>query len=155
MKKIRRWLGLALVLLVGGLLVAAFLEPTQIVRGFLAGDSFYRGRPSRYWREYLREDGRSGKVSRSNVRQFRDTRAAFAVLCKCASDPDRNVRWPAITLFGHGGERSEKILSVLVHALDDDDMEVRLQANRALAYWGSMARSAVPALANRLNDPEL
>ena len=154
MKRIWLWLGLGLVLLVSGTILTVFLEPTQIVRGYLMGDAFYRGRPTRYWREYLRADGLYGTVSSMNVRQFRDTHGAFAVLRECASDSDRNVRWPAIALLGRGDGRSEQILSVLVGALDDEDMEVRLKAISALDHWGPMARSAVPALANRLNDPE-
>lgn len=152
MKKPWRWVCIGLLFLVSGGIVAALLEPTQTVRGYFAGDAFYRSRPTRYWRKYLREDGRYESLSSRNVSRFRDTHAAFAVLRVCASDPNRNVRWSAIALLGAGEARSEEILSVLVGALDDEDSGVRLQAVKALDHWGPMARSAVPALAYRLKN---
>lgn len=155
MKKPWFWVCVGFLFLLTGVVLAALVEPTQTVRGYFAGDAFYRRRPTRYWREYLRADGRYGKLSTANVRQFQDTSAAFAVLRACASDPDRNVRWSAIVLLGRGNGRSEQILSVLVAALEDEDVEVCLQAIRALDHWGPMARSAVPALAKLLKDPEI
>ncbi|HTU16426.1 MAG TPA: HEAT repeat domain-containing protein [Gemmataceae bacterium] len=152
MKKHWLWLCVGFVILVSGGIVAALLEPTQTVRGYFAGDAFYRGRPTRYWRKYLRADGGYGRVSSTNVSRFSDTHAAFAVLRECASDPHWKVRRSAIALLGAGEARSEEILSVLVGALDDEDEAVRLQAVKALDHWGPMARSAVPALANRLKN---
>ena len=155
MKKTWLWLSLGLVLLVGGTILTAFLEPTQIIRGYFAGDAFYRDRPTRYWRKVLREEGLRGTVSRKTIVQFHDVHGALPILRECAQDPDRNVRWPAITVLGQNDGRSEQILSVLVDALDDQDIEVRLKAIDALVRWGRMARSAIPALASRLYDPEL
>jgi HEAT repeat protein len=155
MKKRRFWVYAGLVILMSGGIATALLEPTQTVRGYLAGDAFYRGRPTRYWREVLRENGRNGTIPSMTVRRFLDTHAAFPVLRACARDPDRNVRWPAIALLGHGEARTEQILSALVGALDDEDLEVRLKAVTSLGSWGPMARSAVSALTNRLSDPEL
>lgn len=155
MKKRRLWICVGLLALVSTMVLAVLLEPTQIIRGYIAGDAFYRDRPTRYWREQLRADGRTGHLRQKIVGLFRETQEAFPVLRVCASDPDRNVRWPAIALLGHGNARSEAILSVLVVALDDEDMEVRLQAIGGLDQWRRMARSAVPALAKHLKDPEL
>lgn len=155
MKKNWLWLVLILALLLGNAILWSFLDSTQTVRGFVMGDAFYQGRPTRYWRVYLREDGYYGALSRMNLQRFSDTHAAFAVLRACASDPDPTVRWPAIALLGRGETQSEEILSVLVNALDDEDVEVRLQAVRALDHWGPIARSAVPALAKLLKDPEI
>jgi hypothetical protein len=72
----------------------------------------------------------------------------------CAVDADRNVRWPAISLLGRSGLRTQSALDVLVRALDDPDVEVRLQAAAALSEWGPMARTAIQSLAARLRDPE-
>ena len=154
MRKRWLWVCVGLVILNGGIGVV-FLESTHTVSGFFAGDAFYQGRPTRYWREILRANGRNNTIPFTTVRQFFDIYTAFPVLRECASDPDRNVRWPAIYLLGRGEARSEKIVSVLVGALDDEDMEVRLQAISALDHWGPTARSAIPALVHRLKDPEL
>jgi HEAT repeats len=155
MRKRWLWLGLVAVLLLGGAVLAALLEPTRVVRGLLAGEPFYRGRPLSYWREVLRDGGRNGNIPDSTVGEFYDAHAAFPVLRGCARDPDRNVRWPAIALLSRGGVRSQQVLDVLLAALEDDDVEVRLKAVGALARWGPMARPALPALTARLQDPEL
>ncbi|HZV04036.1 MAG TPA: HEAT repeat domain-containing protein [Gemmataceae bacterium] len=155
MKKRRLWVCIGLLLLVIGGILTALLEPTQTVRGYFAGDAFYRGRPTRYWREQLRADGRDFYVSQKNVQLFRETQEAFPVLRACASDPNRYVRWRVIALLGQGNARSEDILSVLVGALDDGNVDVCLKAISALDQWGPMARSAVPALAKLLKDPEI
>jgi hypothetical protein len=52
MRKFRLRVCIGLLFLVMGGILAALLEPTQTVRGYFAGDAFYRGRPTRYWREY-------------------------------------------------------------------------------------------------------
>src|SRR5262245_51296912 len=155
MRKLRLWLCLlAVVVLVAAALVA-FFEPTRTVWGLLAGEPFFRERSLSYWREVLREHGRNGNIPPSTANPFWDTHAAFPVLRACARDPDRNVRWPAVALFGRGGLRTTQVLDLLVNALEDEDVEVRLKAIGVLAGWGRMARGAVPALVARFQDPEL
>jgi hypothetical protein len=153
MRKGRFWLCLGVVL-AGAAALAALLEPTRVVRGYLAGEVFHRGRPTSYWREVLREHGRQGGIPPETARQFRDGYAAFPVLSACARDPDPHVRWPAIGLIGQSGARTEQALAALVEALGDESVEVRLKALEALGGWGRMARPAVPVIAGRLTDPE-
>jgi hypothetical protein len=156
MRKRRRWLPLVVLLLVGAGTLAALLEPTRTVRGLLAGEPFFRGRSASSWREVLREQGRNGRIPAATVRQFRfHGNEAFGVLRQCAGDPDRNVRWPAIALMRESDLRTQPVLEVLMSALDDPGLAVRLQAIDTLAGWGPMARQAVPALIARLEDPEL
>jgi hypothetical protein len=151
----KRWVWLCLaVVLFGAAVLAALLEPTHTVPGWLAGEPFYRGRPARYWREVLRKHGRNNRPPIGIIRQFRDGHAAFPVLRECAHDPDRNVRWPAIARLSLDDLRDEQVLAVLVGALEDGDPEVRLLATSGLAHWGPTARDAIPALAARLQDPE-
>jgi hypothetical protein len=154
MRKRRVWLWL-LVMVLSGAALAAFLEPTGTVRGLLAREPFYRGRPVRYWREVLRQDGRNGSITGATVGRFWGAHTALPVLRACAHDSDRNVRWPAVALLGHGGLRTQQVLDILVEALEDGDIEVRLKAVGALAEWGPMARPAIPALTERLKDQEL
>jgi hypothetical protein len=155
MSKRRCCFWLLVALLVGAAVIGAILEPTGTVPALLAGEPFYRGRPTRYWREVLREEGRSGKISTTTASKFLGGHEAFPVLRECARDSDRNVRWTAITLLGNGGLRTQQLLDLLVEALDDGDVEVRLKSVGALARWGPMAKQAVPALTARLQDPEL
>jgi len=154
MKKRTLWLCLVPILLVS-LVVVALLEPNRIVRGFFAGEAFFRGRPTSYWREVLRKHGRAGNIPRETAVQFMDGPPAFPVLRACASDPDPLVRWPAIGLLGESGIRSQEALELLAEALHDEHIEVRLKALSTLARWGPKARPAVPALVERLKDPEL
>ncbi len=153
MKRFWVWVCVGLFLVIG--VIVAWLEPTQTIRGFFAGDAFYRGRPTRYWRKVLRVEGRSSNISSATAAQFRETQEAFPVLRACASDPEWSVRGAAVALLGQGNARSEEILAVLVGALDDANGDVCLKAIRALDQWGPMARPAVPALAKLLKDPEI
>src|SRR3954447_5065819 len=98
MRKRRIWFSLVAVFLFGAAVLTALLEPTHTVRGLLAGEPFYRGRPASSWREVLREHGRNGSIPVATAGQFRDAHSALPVLRECARDPDRNVRWPAIAL---------------------------------------------------------
>jgi hypothetical protein len=154
MKKRPVWLVLGLVFFGVAAVLAALLEPTGTVRGLLAGEPFYRGRPLRYWRELLREHGRSGTVPTATSKQFLQAHEALPVLRECARDPDRDVRWPAIAVLAHGSLRTQQVLGMLIEALGDDDAEVRVKAVDALASWGPTARSAIPALTARLTDAE-
>jgi hypothetical protein len=53
-----------------------------------------------------------------------------------------------------GDFRHQRLLDSLIAALEDDDIEVRLQAILTLSAWGKMARTALPSLISRLQDPE-
>jgi hypothetical protein len=53
-----------------------------------------------------------------------------------------------------GDFRHQRLLDALIAALEDDDIEVRLQAILTLSAWGKMARAALPFLISRLQDPE-
>ena len=46
MKKRRVWLCLIVVFLLTAVVLLAFFEPNRILRGLLAGEPFYRERPS-------------------------------------------------------------------------------------------------------------
>ena len=103
------------------------------VRGFLAGEPFYQGRPARYWREVLRKCGRAGNIPLETATRFQSTKATLPVLRVCARDPDRNVRWPAVALLGQRDYPTQASQEVLIEALQDRDTEVRLQAIFGLA----------------------
>jgi hypothetical protein len=155
MKKRRVWLWLVSGFVFGAVILAALLEPNRILRGLLAGEPFYRGRPASYWRQVLRDCGQNGGIPLTTAKEFHTTKEILPVLRVCAGDPDRNVRWPAIALLGQRDYPTQPAQEVLVEALEDEDNEVRLQAIRGLAKWGRMSRPAIPALTAHLHDSEL
>lgn len=71
-----------------------------------------------------------------------------------ATNPRRRVlaAW-ACHRLGASAAAPEEIVAILVRALGDPDPGVRTTAARALGEMGSGARSAVPALLERLADP--
>jgi hypothetical protein len=162
MRRMRKWLLVAAATLVCFLIVAALLEPNQILVGLICGDEFYQVRPTRYWREVLREDGEKNRLSDDTISTLEIRASAIPVLRTCARDPDRNVRWPAIFLLGKLGRiHLHEVLPLLREALNDDDAEVRVQAILALARidpvrrLGPSARSIAADLVPLVkDDPE-
>jgi hypothetical protein len=153
----KRWLSIGLLALLGVVaLLAAFLEPTHIVRGYLAHEKFYRQRPASYWREVLRSYGVQGTVPEEDRESFGrfPHDEAIPILLEFARDPDPQVRWPAVALLGRVGYRTTSLLDTFVAALSADDPRVRFEAVISLARWGPMARTAIPTLTALLKDPE-
>jgi hypothetical protein len=151
----RRIVRVGVFLLLISAIAAAILEPTGTVRAFLVGESFYRSRPLRHWREILREQGEQGGITREAWGKFWDADTVLPVLLACARDPDRNVRWPAVALIAHHGRGKREAFTALAHALKDEDVAVRLKAVNGLGSWGPMAREGTPELTDALEDKEL
>jgi hypothetical protein len=145
------WLALAALFLALGL-IAAF-EPTQTIRALIAGEDFFRWRPTRYWREVLRAEGQANRLTDSTFDTFRGS-SAVPVLLACLADPDRNVRWPAAALLPRTGAPAGRLVAPLRVALRDPDIEVRLHAILSLGVLGANARAAVPDLLKLLRDPQ-
>jgi hypothetical protein len=150
----KRWLllGIGLCLVLSALLWSVF-DPSRIVRGLVAGEPFYQGKPTSYWRRILRADGEQGRISRETEKQFGWHSEGVPVLLDCSRDPDRNVRWPAIYLLRRGNYRNQRILDLLIESPNDTDSEVRLQAILTLGAWERAAQPAIPVLTTLLQDP--
>jgi hypothetical protein len=147
MSRTRRWLLVGAGSLLVVLIATALLEPNRILVGLLQGDAFFQWRPTRYWREVLRQDGVQGRISDETIATFKVRESAVPVLRACALDQDRNVRWPAVLLIGRVGRlHTHAALPGLREALQDEDVEVRLQATIALGNMGTNAMSAGPDL---------
>src|SRR5262249_40252929 len=117
--------------------------------------AFFQWRPTHYWREVLRQDGVQGRVSDETIATFKLRESAVPVLRACALDQDRNVRWPAVLLLRRGGRlHTPGALPGLREALQDEDVEVRLQATIALGNMGTNAMSAGPDLVETMKDPD-
>lgn len=154
MKLTRRRLWLFLTLMLVAVIAGLALVPglPGIVSGYIAGEPFFRDRPLRHWREVLRTQGRNGHIDDETVASFWNGHRALPVLRELTNDADSKVRWPALTLLGQSGLRTQEVLNLFISALSDEDVEVRLHATAVLDGWGPMAKNAVPALVERLND---
>lgn len=135
-----------------GLLLAVKYDPTHIVPGLLRNEAFFRGYPTGYWREVIGADGRAGEIDINTVLLFKDP-DAVPVLLECLSDPDANVRWPSVILLQRAGSARE-VEPALRRALDDADLDVRLQALRALGRLGHEAAPAVPRILELSKDDD-
>jgi HEAT repeats len=97
-------------------------------------------------------------VSNETLDIFKFQESAIPVLGACACDSDSNVRWPAVILLGSVARgNSRAALSFLCQALKDENVEVRLQAIRALKPLGANAANAGPQLValTRDGDPQI
>jgi hypothetical protein len=153
-KNRRRWLAALACVLVLAATVGTILEPNRIVRGWLAGEPFFRWRPASYWKEVLRAapgDKPPYRKSRAGLYPKED---ALNVLLLCARDADPNVRRPALYLLAEGHVRLYVIRDALTDALADPDLQARLTAVNGLAGYGPRASSCVPAIIPLLHDSE-
>jgi hypothetical protein len=149
-KTVLKWLALAVMgaTAIGG----ALFEPTGIVRGVIRKESFFRHRPTSYWREVLRADGQAGRLSPETLETFGEL-DAIPILRKCATDVDADVRWPATVLIQQIGS-IEDVIGVLSNALNDSDQDIRLTAIRGLGHQRREALSELPKLVELTKDPD-
>ena len=74
-------------------------------------------------------------------------RSAAPDLVKALRDPNRFVRWAAARTLGKMAPVDpEQVVPGLAFLLNDQDLDLRLQAANSLGLYGAEARAAVPAL---------
>jgi hypothetical protein len=141
MKK-KRWLLLPGILLIAAL--AVWLEPTRIVWGYLMGDSFYAGRPTRYWSQEIERWTEKGprKAAAPASPGMMDQIKAYIGLD--VSEPDTPV-------VLHGDPEA---LSVLAELLKDNNAILRRQAAMVLAMTQPPIPGAVSPLTEALSDSD-
>jgi HEAT repeat protein len=74
-------------------------------------------------------------------------------LLRCMEDPDSAVRAVAVISLGRLQAPPDRVVTEVVPCLGDHDAEVRYAAAVVLAGYGADAKSAIPALKERLQDP--
>src|SRR5262249_2270157 len=146
------WLGLVVLVLVA---VGVFLfEPTGVLLGWVSGESFFQGRPTRYWRKALRDRDADPAGYKQSLQALKAGGAAavpvLVEILQAGGDPDwpaTQVRATAANLLGEqGAERMETAGPPLVAALRDNTREVRAVAARSLEQLGYGGAEAVPLL---------
>ena len=153
MKNRRRWFAALGCVLLLAAVVGAIFEPNRIVRGWLAGEPFFRWRPASYWKEVLRAAGDKPPYHKIKGK-FYPKEVALNVLLNCVRDPDPNVRKPALYVLADGGVRLDVIREALTRALADPDPQARFTVLCGLDGYGPRARSSIPAILPLLHDTE-
>ena len=157
MLKTRLWL--VLVSLVALLAMLAWFEPTRIVRGWLAREAFYQGRPTSYWNKALRnEDPQARQNTLTELKKggAEATPVLIELLVETTPPAEEaiEVRWTAGDLLGQQGKEGAPAVPALAGALKDPDPHVRSVAAKSLGLIGPAAKAAVPQLKERLTTED-
>ncbi len=136
------------------LVATALLEPTQTVSGWLAGDSFLAGRPSRYWAKQL-QGGPSATAEALAILEKNGTDAmpVLSEIYKNSPGEARSeVRWTALELLGKKSPLPVEAQSTMLRGVNDPDPHVRSVAIAAVSKAGIPAENAVPMLKELLRS---
>src|SRR5260370_165684 len=111
----RKWLLLVLLLVVlAG--VAAWFEPTSVVRGKVRGEAFFDKRPTSYWQRRLESDNPIDQ-DEAPRRLTKGGTAAAPVLLELAHSESASVRVQAVGLLARlktdGGLATDTLLALL------------------------------------------
>ena len=149
MKRWGIWLLLGL-LLVG--VVAAYLEPTQVVMGKALGESFFESRPTRYWARSLQADPGTQAKARSRLEQggASATTVLTGILRDYSAPSDAELRCAAIEILGKLGPDAATAGPDLVNSLNDRDPHVQAVSIAAIPKVEISSKVAVPLLVDLL-----
>ncbi len=139
------------VLLAAMLLIAGWLDPAHRLAGWADGDSFFQGKPTRYWVQRLqsKDPATSEKARRALHRGASTSVPVLVEMVRYRSDDAWSavkVRWLAADALGKIGIEAQSATTALVAALDDVDDHVRAVAACSLPAVDAPADQAVPAL---------
>lgn len=151
------------------------------ILGLVRGESFYKGKPTSYWRGvakdnvlFLRQHMESrpvaltptyfeqtqaflGKLFTRGIEEPPDVKdpAALPVYIEMLDAEDADVRWFAAMMFHNSEPPAETAIPRLIPLLHDHNTHVRQAA--ILAIWSIEGEAAVPRLAHLLqdSDPEI
>ncbi len=136
------------------LVAAVLLEPTQTVSGWIAGDSFLAGRPSRYWAKQL-QGGPSASAAALAILEKQGA-AAIPVLSEIYLDSPgesrSELRWTALELLAKNSPLPASAHTTMLRALGDPDPHVRSVAIAATPKAGVPAEDVVPKLKELLRS---
>lgn len=161
-------------LLLGAAALALIPDARWRVVGWVRGESFYAGRPTRYWSERVAawmHPGSDGTPAdgqeRTDPLRLLDRRgevappfgqppdpAAVPVLRELLRDEDRQVCLFACQALARLGPQAEPAVAALANLLGHPDVSRRRNAAMALAALGPVGRGGVPALTRALRDED-
>lgn len=152
----KRRLGLLGMIVLVVLVLAVWLEPTQSVIGWLAGEPFFAGRPLRYWTVRLSGSPAESAAAwetlsageRSSVEPL-----LIALYRSQPGDSGAELRWTALELLGKHAPLSDEGQSLLLAALEDEDEHVCSVAAGLAPKVGIPAERGVSALIPLLKGP--
>lgn len=143
---------------IGLLLVAgatAWFEPGGRLRGWLAGEPFFHGRPAHYWAGQLRDaDPVALSAALAELRDGSDE--LFPVLAQLIQEAPADapeVRWRAASLIGEYGDRAHLTVPTLLEAIYDTDPAVQAVAVRTLGKVAASDPVVVARLTELLDGP--
>jgi HEAT repeat protein len=144
-------------LIIGALAIAAWFEPTGVVRGRLRGEAMFQGRPTNYWsRRLVSGDPLVQTGSRDRLTQ--GGAEAVPVLLEILDQSavqdwqTAEARWQAAEILGEIGPEACAASDALLAALHDPDLHVRLVAATGVPLVNTPADQAVPALRALLKE---
>lgn len=122
----KKWLAILGVILL--LALAVFLDPTQIMLGFLKGESFYHHRPTSFWRNEV-------------IRNSADAQGALnlpsseslPVLREMLADDNEQICFFACNAIGIIGPEASSSVPDLLELLEHSDIFHRRNASHALS----------------------
>lgn len=148
-----KWIAVGLVLLVAGGVAFVLLDPDARLRGWVAGEPFYRGRAATAWRHDLRQPDEAAAVAARDALAAGKAEAVPVCvwLLEHATEPE--VRWRAADALRLIGKPDAAAAGpVLVKALDDPDPLVRGAVVQAIGALAPGVPEAVPALVRLFPD---
>jgi len=153
-KKRRRVIVLIVLAILLAAGIAAGLDPSARVHGWIAGEPFYQGRSATAWRRDLRQPDspRSTEAFEALVAGKGEAVPVCAWLVRSAPEPE--ARWRAADALGRIGKDAAPAAPELVAALSDRDALVRAVAVRAVGELAPDVAGAVPALVGLFPDVE-
>jgi HEAT repeat protein len=132
---------------------AAWLEPTRTVRGWAAGEPFFRGRSARYWEAALTSS--DPKEQDRAERALENAKAeSVPVLIHLLGSSSEGIRLDAASLLGALGPAAAPAVPALIARLNDDDPHVRAVSAQSLSAISPNDSTVVVALIARLSGPD-
>src|SRR5205823_2709359 len=148
----KRWL-LLIPLVLAVLAVAAWLEPTHSVRGWVRGEPFFKGRPASYWEAGLND---SDPKEQMRIPQELEggKAAAVPVLVHLLGSSSETVRALAASMLAKIGPAAEDAAPVLMERLEDPDPTVRAVAVQALGAIKPADPAVIKAFIGKLRTED-
>jgi hypothetical protein len=157
-----RWV-LGLGVMLAAVVAAVWLDPTRVLLGLLKNESFYRGRPTSYWRAKVYEQVHAGRDNSQAAREPLELEPTFGVapdpvgipvLVALLDDEDDQVRFFACNALVAHGPKSAPAVPALRKMLRHEDVYQRRNGVKTLAAIGPDARAAIPDLIQALKDED-